>query len=92
MQEYSDNNGKFKVWQEHSVSHGFARNDIKDKEKENGRPLNTEEIHRMHRKKGVCKRCEAVCYRDREGYRCPRCGWTGNTITVSEYREGGYYK
>lgn len=92
LQEYSGNDGKFKVWQEHSVSHDFAKKDIKDEEREKGRKLTTEEVHRMHKKKGVCKRCESICYRDGDHYRCPRCGWTGQTISAQEYREGGYYK
>jgi rubrerythrin len=92
LQERSGDSGKLKVWQDHSVNNDFSKKDIKDEEREKGRRLTTMEVYTMHRKKGVCKRCESICYRDGSGYRCPRCGWTGQTISAEEYRERGYYR
>jgi tRNA(Ile2) C34 agmatinyltransferase TiaS len=84
--------GQCDKWQEQAVKNTFTQKDIKDKEFENGRKLTGEEIHSIVKKKGVCKRCEGICYRDGDRYRCPRCGWTGNTISVSEYQEGRLYR
>ena len=91
LQERSGDSGKFKVWQEHSVNNNFSRKDIKDEEREKGRRLTTRKYIRCTAKR-ACVNGEGICYRDGSGYRCPRCGWTGQTISAEEYRERGYYR
>jgi len=79
-------------WQENAVKNEFTLKDIKEAESINGRRLSEKEVNKIIRKKGVCKRCEGICYRDGSGYRCPRCGWMGSTISVEEYKEKEYYR
>ena len=79
-------------WQAHATNNSFTQKDIKDSEFEKKRSLNPAEVGSMIKKKGVCKKCEGIAYRDGSLYRCPRCGWSGSTISVEEYKNEEYWR
>jgi len=71
---------------------------IQVEEKKKGRPLSDEELIKLFENRGICPHCERFAL-PCEGYtavkhvyQCGSCGWKGQSKTVKEYLEGGYYR
>lgn len=73
----------------HATQHEWWKSDVKG--------MSNNDILRNFKNRAVCPKCEAWAYRDKGwrdgGYaRCPKCGWSGKTITIDEYITHQLYK
>jgi predicted RNA-binding Zn-ribbon protein involved in translation (DUF1610 family) len=85
-------------WLKHGIQGSeMTKNEYDRLKQKYGRNLTATDTLKEIGSQAVCPRCEGKAYRDKgwnEGKyaRCPKCGWSGQTITVKEYLDSRMHK